>query len=255
MAISLRKIGTSSSAKLEEPSTKLSLEMIGSSFQSKMVTVVDDHRDKKKMPMNNNNPVPHIDLTLEDDDDDDDDDLPVQKKVIEVGGGSSSRGGNEGRRAIPLAPNSRRSVQEIMERRRINRVISNRLSAKRSRVKKNEYVAEMERQAKHLETKINMLHPQVLAFQHHRRLLLIEQNEMKFRMALVEHDRLLKERKTEKMKEEIMRLLEFKKRQEQIRAEEMKTWGADISLMSPNPDPADPSKPTVIASTSSPVKG
>ncbi|KAI9118270.1 hypothetical protein K1719_010602 [Acacia pycnantha] len=243
---SLRKIGTSSSAKLEEPSTKLSLGMLGSSFQSKMVTVVDDHREKKKMPMNNNNPIFHIDLTL----DDDDDDLPVEKKVIEVGGGSSSRGGSEGRRAIPLAPNSRRSVREIMERRRINRV-----SAKRSRAKKNEYVAEMERQAIYLETKITMLHPQVMAFQHQRRLLLIEQNEMKFRMALVEHDRLLKERKMEKMKEEIMRLLEIKKRQEQIRVEEMKTWGADISLISPNPNPAGPAKPLVIASTSSPVKG
>ncbi|XP_028785667.1 basic leucine zipper 34-like [Neltuma alba] len=236
---SLRKIEPASSAAVEEPSTELTLG-IGSSFRS--TTTDSDHRGKKisMNPAKEHRQVDMIvqDLTL-------DDDLPDKKKSTERGEGSGTHHG-EGQ-AIPLASSPRRLQQEVMERRRINR-----LSAMRSRARKNEYVAELERQAKHLENKIAILHPQVVAYEHQRRLLLVEHHEVKYRMALLEKERLLKEVEAEKMQEEILRLLEFQRHQQQIRAEAMRSWGADMTLMCPSP--AGASEPVMDSSSSVEVK-
>ncbi|XP_054819024.1 basic leucine zipper 34-like [Prosopis cineraria] len=246
----LRKIKAASpesegSSSKQLPSTELTLGiMASSSFQS---ASTDGERHAKRIAINplqehHHNNIIVEDLTLDDPSDEE------MKPTIEGSGSPSTHDGQ----AIRLASSARPPQQEA-DRKRLNRMMSNRLSAKRSRARRNEYVAEMERQAKYLENKIAILQPQIVAYEHQRHLLLIEHHQVKYRMALLEKERLLKEVEAERMKDEILRLLELQRQQEQTRSEVMRSWGADMKLMcSPNPDTSvsEPVEPVVDSSSS-----
>ncbi|XP_057954671.1 transcription factor RF2b isoform X2 [Malania oleifera] len=67
-----------------------------------------------------------------------------------------------------------RNIDPNMDPKRLKRVISNRISAHKSRMKKLQYVTEMEKKVKSLEKEIAELSPQVALHEHHHNLLKME---------------------------------------------------------------------------------
>ncbi|KAJ1377463.1 Basic-leucine zipper domain [Sesbania bispinosa] len=102
--------------------------------------------------------------------------------------------------ADPPAPRSGCNTQPEMDLKRLERIIANRASAQRSRVRKIEYVAGLEEKAKTYQ---------------------IEQHKLKLQMAIYEKERILQEVEIEKNKQDIKRLNELHKQLETEAREKM----------------------------------
>ncbi|KAJ1377458.1 Basic-leucine zipper domain [Sesbania bispinosa] len=144
------------------------------------------------------------------------------------GGGATSGVGDDGKagqtdkdQTDPLAPGSGCNTQPEMDPKRLERIIANRASAQRSRMRKIEYVAGLEEKAKTYQNKINHLHPQIVACKHRQQLLQIEQHKLKLEMAIYEKERILQEVEIEKNKQDIKRLNELHKQVETEAREKM----------------------------------
>ncbi|XP_061347138.1 transcription factor TGA7-like [Gastrolobium bilobum] len=120
---------------------------------------------------------------------------------------------------------------EIMDR-KLKRIISNRHSAQRSRMKKKAYVEDLESKAKSYKEKIAQLHPQIEAEQSQLHLLQINQHKLKLHMAAREKQRILQEVAIEKNRAEVDRLRELQRKLIAEAQARMMNSGASLQLIS-----------------------
>ncbi|KAE9596056.1 putative transcription factor bZIP family [Lupinus albus] len=97
------------------------------------------------------------------------------------------------------------SLQKVL----LQRILSNRLSAQKSRLKKNAHVSDLESKAKYFEDHVGFLYRQITAQKNRNQMLQIEQHQLKLRMAACEKQRVLDEGVIEKNIAELERLKEL----------------------------------------------
>ncbi|XP_073135139.1 basic leucine zipper 34-like [Henckelia pumila] len=89
---------------------------------------------------------------------------------------------------------------------RIKRILANRQSAQRSRVRKLQYISELERSVTTLQTEVSALSPKVAFLDHQRLLLNVDNSALKQRIAALAQDKIFKDAHQEALKKEIERL-------------------------------------------------
>ncbi|KAL6202128.1 hypothetical protein ACLB2K_025839 [Fragaria x ananassa] len=89
---------------------------------------------------------------------------------------------------------------------RIKRILANRQSAQRSRVRKLQYISELERSVTSLQSEVSALSPRVAFLDHQRLILNVDNSALKQRIAALAQDKLFKDAHQEALKKEIERL-------------------------------------------------
>ncbi|KAL6554187.1 hypothetical protein OROMI_019860 [Orobanche minor] len=98
------------------------------------------------------------------------------------------------------------SGDNIVDPKRIKRILANRQSAQRSRVRKLQYISELERSVTTLQTEVSALSPRVAFLDHQRLLLNVDNSALKQRIAALAQDKIFKDAHQEALKKEIERL-------------------------------------------------
>ncbi|KAG6436768.1 hypothetical protein SASPL_101670 [Salvia splendens] len=106
-----------------------------------------------------------------------------------------------------------RKLDPKMDRKKLRRTVSNRLSAQRSRVKKAEHIHEMERRATDLEDTITVLKIRVERFKEKKRLLQLQNEALERLMQIRLHEANVAQSVVDKSKAELARLKEVEKEQ------------------------------------------
>ncbi|KAL0443576.1 UNVERIFIED_CONTAM: Basic leucine zipper 34 [Sesamum latifolium] len=88
----------------------------------------------------------------------------------------------------------------------LERILANRQSAQRSRVRKLQYISELERSVTTLQTEVSALSPRVAFLDHQRLLLNVDNSALKQRIAALAQDKIFKDAHQEALKKEIERL-------------------------------------------------
>ncbi|MCD7460342.1 hypothetical protein HAX54_043335 [Datura stramonium] len=94
----------------------------------------------------------------------------------------------------------------IVDPKRIKRILANRQSAQRSRVRKLQYISELERSVTTLQTEVSALSPRVAFLDHQRLLLNVDNSALRQRIAALAQDKIFKDAHQEALKKEIERL-------------------------------------------------
>ncbi|CAL0303750.1 unnamed protein product [Lupinus luteus] len=95
---------------------------------------------------------------------------------------------------------------ELLTPRRVKRILANRQSAQKSRVRKLQYVSELERNVTSLQTEVSILSPRVAFLDHQRLILNVDNSSLKQRIAALAQDKIFKDGHQEALKMEIERL-------------------------------------------------
>ncbi|KAJ4896122.1 Basic leucine zipper 61 [Raphanus sativus] len=98
------------------------------------------------------------------------------------------------------------SGNRINDPKRVKRILANRQSAQRSRVRKLQYISELERSVTSLQTEVSVLSPRVAFLDHQRLLLNVDNSAIKQRIAALAQDKIFKDAHQEALKREIERL-------------------------------------------------
>ncbi|XP_026412445.1 basic leucine zipper 61-like [Papaver somniferum] len=101
-------------------------------------------------------------------------------------------------------PNS--NGDSIIDPKRVKRILANRQSAQRSRVRKLQYISELERSVTSLQTEVSALSPRVAFLDHQRLVLNVDNSALKQRIAALAQDKIFKDAHQEALKKEIERL-------------------------------------------------
>ncbi|XP_052178769.1 basic leucine zipper 61-like [Diospyros lotus] len=94
----------------------------------------------------------------------------------------------------------------IVDPKRIKRILANRQSAQRSRVRKLQYISELERSVTTLQTEVSALSPRVAFLDHQRLVLNVDNSALKQRIAALVQDKIFKDAHQVALKKEIERL-------------------------------------------------
>nr|XP_043620897.1 basic leucine zipper 34-like [Erigeron canadensis] len=94
----------------------------------------------------------------------------------------------------------------IVDPKRVKRILANRQSAQRSRVRKLQYISELERSVTSLQTEVSALSPRVAFLDHQRLVLNVDNSALKQRIAALAQDKIFKDAHQEALKNEIERL-------------------------------------------------
>ncbi|MFS7921522.1 putative transcription factor bZIP family [Helianthus anomalus] len=94
----------------------------------------------------------------------------------------------------------------VVDPKRVKRILANRQSAQRSRVRKLHYISELERSVTTLQTEVSTLSPRVAFFDHQRLILNVDNSSLKQRIAALAQDKIFKDAHQEQLKKEIERL-------------------------------------------------
>ncbi|XP_021890251.1 basic leucine zipper 61-like [Carica papaya] len=94
----------------------------------------------------------------------------------------------------------------IIDPKRVKRILANRQSAQRSRVRKLQYISELERSVTTLQTEVSALSPRVAFLDHQRLILNVDNSTLKQRIAALAQDKIFKDAHQEALKKEIERL-------------------------------------------------
>ncbi|XP_076906852.1 basic leucine zipper 34-like [Bidens hawaiensis] len=94
----------------------------------------------------------------------------------------------------------------IVDPKRVKRILANRQSAQRSRVRKLQYISELERSVTTLQTEVSALSPRVAFLDHQRLVLNVDNSALKQRIAALAQDKIFKDAHQEALKKEIERL-------------------------------------------------
>ncbi|XP_071736675.1 basic leucine zipper 61-like [Rutidosis leptorrhynchoides] len=94
----------------------------------------------------------------------------------------------------------------IVDPKRVKRILANRQSAQRSRVRKLHYISELERSVTTLQTEVSTLSPRVAFLDHQRLILNVDNSSLKQRIAALAQDKIFKDAHQEALKKEIERL-------------------------------------------------
>ncbi|CAN6558220.1 unnamed protein product [Malus baccata var. baccata] len=89
---------------------------------------------------------------------------------------------------------------------RVKRILANRQSAQRSRVRKLQYISELERSVTTLQSEVSALSPRVAFLDHQRLILNVDNSALKQRIAALAQDKLFKDAHQAALKKEIERL-------------------------------------------------
>ncbi|XP_058732781.1 basic leucine zipper 34-like, partial [Vicia villosa] len=99
--------------------------------------------------------------------------------------------------------NSSSSNDRITDPKRVKRILANRQSAPRSRVRKLQYIYELERSVTSLQAEVSILSPRVAFLDHQRLLLNVDNSALKQRIAALAQDKIFKDGR---LKDLILRL-------------------------------------------------
>ncbi|KAJ4726394.1 Basic-leucine zipper transcription factor family protein [Melia azedarach] len=94
----------------------------------------------------------------------------------------------------------------VIDPKRVKRILANRQSAQRSRVRKLQYISELERSVTTLQTEVSALSPRVAFLDHQRLILNVDNSALKQRIAALAQDKIFKDAHQEALKKEIERL-------------------------------------------------
>ncbi|XP_073157286.1 basic leucine zipper 34-like [Henckelia pumila] len=106
--------------------------------------------------------------------------------------------------AVHITPDN--SSEKIFDPKRIKRILANRQSAQRSRVRKLQYISELERSVTSLQAEVSVLSPRVAFLDHQRLVLNVDNSVLKQRIAALAQDKVFKDAHQEALKREIERL-------------------------------------------------
>ncbi|MED6157504.1 hypothetical protein PIB30_023702 [Stylosanthes scabra] len=101
-----------------------------------------------------------------------------------------------------------------MDPKKINKMISNRLSAQRSRYRKMRYLLNLEEQAKTFEEKVTALRTEITSYTNQKQLLMSEQATLRQKLEAIEKEKSLRNAETEKRNAELKILKELKMKKE-----------------------------------------
>ncbi|KAI3457403.1 hypothetical protein Pfo_014066 [Paulownia fortunei] len=127
------------------------------------------------------------------------------------------------------------SGDTIVDPKRIKRILANRQSAQRSRVRKLQYISELERSVTTLQTEVSALSPRVAFFDHQRLLLNVDNSALKQRIAALAQDKIFKDAHQEALRKEIERLRKIYHEQNMKKMDNIAAAGAP-----PHPAAAPP---------------
>ncbi|KAH7862095.1 hypothetical protein Vadar_034735 [Vaccinium darrowii] len=106
----------------------------------------------------------------------------------------------------PKPANNAAGGETIVDPKRVKRILANRQSAQRSRVRKLQYILELERSVTTLQTEVSALSPRVAFFDHQRLILNVDNSSLKQRIAALIQDKIFKDAHEEALRKEIERL-------------------------------------------------
>ncbi|KAE8702291.1 Basic leucine zipper 61 [Hibiscus syriacus] len=105
----------------------------------------------------------------------------------------------------------------IVDPKRVKRILANRQSAQRSRVRKLQYISQLERSVTTLQTEVSALSPSVAFLDHQRLILSVDNSALKQRIAALAQDKIFKDAHQEALKKEIERLRQVYQQQQNIK--------------------------------------
>ncbi|OWM81432.1 basic leucine zipper 6-like [Punica granatum] len=108
--------------------------------------------------------------------------------------------------ATPAATATSNNDDIIIDPKRVKRILANRQSAQRSRVRKLQYISELEQSVTTLQTEVSALSPRVAFLDHQRLILNVDNSALKQRIAALAQDKIFKDAHQEALKNEIERL-------------------------------------------------
>ncbi|GMI85343.1 hypothetical protein like AT3G58120 [Hibiscus trionum] len=100
---------------------------------------------------------------------------------------------------------------------RVKRILANRQSAQRSRVRKLQYISQLERSVTTLQGEVSALSPRVAFLDHQRLILNVDNSALKQRIAALAQDKIFKDAHQEALKKEIERLRQVYQRQQNLK--------------------------------------
>ncbi|KAJ7981795.1 Basic-leucine zipper transcription factor family protein [Quillaja saponaria] len=106
----------------------------------------------------------------------------------------------------PPPSSSNRSGDFVIDPKRVKRILANRQSAQRSRVRKLQYISDLERSVTSLQTEVSALSPRVAFLDHQRLVLNVDNSALKQRIAALAQDKIFKDAHQQALKQEIERL-------------------------------------------------
>ncbi|KAK4412554.1 Basic leucine zipper 6 [Sesamum alatum] len=104
-----------------------------------------------------------------------------------------------------------RRLDPNMDKKKLRRTISNRLSAQRSRIKKAQYISKMEKMVNDLEELISVLTPQIESYKEKRKQLLLQNDSLQNLVELHSNEAKLREIELEQKRVEVCRLKDLEK--------------------------------------------
>ncbi|KAL2328143.1 hypothetical protein Fmac_021570 [Flemingia macrophylla] len=127
------------------------------------------------------------------------------------------------------------SSDKITDPKRVKRILANRQSAQRSRVRKLQYISELERSVTSLQAEVSVLSPRVAFLDHQRLLLNVDNSALKQRIAALAQDKIFKDAHQEALKREIERLRQVYQQQNIKKMDS--AAGSPSQSPSPSPKP------------------
>ncbi|KAM6573983.1 hypothetical protein CsatA_022310 [Cannabis sativa] len=114
--------------------------------------------------------------------------------------------GDEHAPPLNSSSNAVSSGDTVFDPKRVKRILANRQSAQRSRVRKLQYISELERSVTTLQSEVSALSPRVAFLDHQRLILNVDNTALKQRIAALAQDNIFKDAHQEALKNEIERL-------------------------------------------------
>lgn len=148
----------------------------------------------------------------------------------------------------PPNSNPANSSERIVDPKRVKRILANRQSAQRSRVRKLQYISELERSVNSLQAEVSVLSPRVAFLDHQRLLLNVDNSALKQRIAALAQDKIFKDAHQEALKREIERLRQVYHQQslqkmENNNGNNINSNNNNATAPSPPPPPPSSSEP------------
>ncbi|KAK8527462.1 hypothetical protein V6N13_085292 [Hibiscus sabdariffa] len=136
-------------------------------------------------------------------------------------------------------PPSNSNGDTIVDPKRVKRILANRQSAQRSRVRKLQYISELERSVTTLQTEVSALSPRVAFLDHQRLILNVDNSALKQRIAALAQDKIFKDAHQEALKKEIERLRQVYQQQQSLKKMNNNNNSSNNNHHAPSQPPAE----------------
>ncbi|KAE8679087.1 Basic leucine zipper 6 [Hibiscus syriacus] len=142
--------------------------------------------------------------------------MDLQQPKNEPGEVESSRKISSAEAAKAPTPSSNGDAT-IIDPKSVKRILANRQSAQRSRVRKLQYISQLERSVSTLQSEVSALSPRVAFLDHQRLILNVDNSALKQRIAALAQDKVFKDAYQEALKKEIERLRQVYQQQQNLK--------------------------------------